>query len=138
MEGVGLGGVGQEKGAEGVFLGGVLRGGEQTHELGFDAGIAAAVPVSGDEGFDEEILQGADGVEGLAVVEGEGLEFGGVFAGDDEGAGVNAGFEGIEAGNGLARVGAGAGGAERVEAVSFDLRDSCHGDCRIARGAGGV
>ena len=45
VERMALGGIGQENRAKGVFLGRVLRGGQQTDELGFDAGVAAAVPI---------------------------------------------------------------------------------------------
>ena len=61
-------------------------------ELRFDAAETALGPFGGDEGVDKGEFGGAGG----AVVEvkcgGEGFEFGGVFAGDDMGPGVDAGF----------------------------------------------
>ena len=71
-------------------------------ELGFDAAEASLDPFSGDEGIDERDL---DGIGGTVVGEelfGEGFELSGVFAGDDVGPGVDAGFEGVECGRGFA------------------------------------
>ena len=48
---------------------------------------------------------------------GEGFEFGGVFAGDDVGPGVDTGFEGVERGGGFAFGRGGAGGFLSVEAI---------------------
>jgi len=65
-------------------------------ELGFDAAEASLDPLGGDERVDERQL---DGIGGLVVVEelfGKDFEFGGVFAGDDVGPSVNAGFEGVQ------------------------------------------
>ena len=65
-------------------------------ELRLDAAEAALDPLGGDEGVDKGEFGGA----GRAVVElkcgGQGFELGGVFAGDDVGPGVNAGFEGVK------------------------------------------
>jgi hypothetical protein len=55
------------------------------------------------------------------VLSGEESESRGVFAGDDLGLGVNAGFQGIEADSGLALDGAWTSGFFRVEAVGLDL-----------------
>jgi hypothetical protein len=68
-------------------------------------------------------------LKALVIVKGEGFEDVGVLARDDVGAGVNAGFEGIEAGNGLALIGAGAGGVPGVAAVSLNLKDGSHTFC---------
>ena len=67
------------------------------------------------------------------VVGSEGIVVGGVFAGDDDGGGIDAVFQGIEAGSGLALDGAGSGGLQRVGAIGGDLGWCCH-DYDLARG----
>ena len=95
--------------------------------MGFDAAEAALNPLGGDEGVDKGEFGGAGG----AVVElkcgGEGFEFGGVFAGDDVGPGVDAGFQGVEGRGGFAFGGFGAGGFLGVQAIGVDLGFSGHG-----------
>ena len=68
-----------------------------------------------------EGLGGRLGVVLVEVVCGERFIFGGVFAGDDDGGGVDAVFQGIEAGGGLALGGAGSGGLQRVGAIGVDF-----------------
>ena len=75
-------------------------------ELGVGEGIAAEEPVGVDEGGDEEGLFGSGGIPAEEVSVGEGTEFGGVFAGDDLGSGVEAGLEGVGTGGCLALGGA--------------------------------
>ena len=82
----------------------------ELHESGFDGAEAAKEPFIIDENIDERALLGGAGLEAVDVLGGEGGEFLGGFAFDDLGAGINAGFEGIEAGNGLALDRARAGG----------------------------
>ena len=60
------------------------------------------------------------------VVADEGVVLGGIFAGEDEGFGVEAVFESVEAGSGLALGGAGSGRFERVGAIGGDLSWGCH------------
>ena len=79
-------------------------------ELGFDAAEAALDPLGGDEGVDKGEFGGAGWLVVVQVCGGEGFEFGGIFAGDDVGPGVDAGFQGVEGGAGLAFGGFGAGG----------------------------
>jgi hypothetical protein len=90
-------------------------------ELGFDAAEAALNPLGGDEGVDEGEFGGAGRL--IVVVEcgGEGFEFGGIFAGDDMGPGVDAGFQGVEGRGGFAFGGFGASGFLGVQAVGVDL-----------------
>ena len=71
-------------------------------------------------------LLGGGGEEAVVVIEGEGFEVLGGLAGDDLGAGVDAGFKGVETGDGLALGSAGAGGLESVAAVRFDLTGGSH------------
>jgi hypothetical protein len=98
-------------------------------DLGLGLAEAAELPLGGYHGIDEEAVFGAGGLEAVVVFEGEGFEDGGDFAGDNVGASVNAGFEGIEAGNGLAFDGTGAGGFLRIEAVRLDLEECSHDFC---------
>jgi hypothetical protein len=98
------------------------------------------VEAANDEGIDQEALLGAGGLPTLPVFGGEGLEIGGVLAADDLRFGVNAGFGGVEAGDGLALDGARAGGVLRVETIRFDLLNGGGrrgvGACKLLRGWG--
>ena len=95
-------------------------------DLGVGERIAAEEPVGVDEGGDEEGLFGSGGFPAEEVSVGEGTEFGGIFAGDDLGSGVEAGLKGIGTGGGLALGGAGACGALRVAAVGGGLLGGAH------------
>jgi hypothetical protein len=88
---------------------------------------AAELPFVLDQEVEEIALVDVGGLEGLVVLVAEGLEVGRVFAGDDEGAGVDTGFDGIGAGGSFARGGAGSGGFARVGAVGGDLTVGGHG-----------
>jgi hypothetical protein len=90
-------------------------------ELGFDAAEAALGPLGKDEGVDERELVGAGGVVVEEKCRGEGLEFGGIFAGDDEGPSVDAGFERVEGGAGFAFGRGGARGFLGVKAIGVNL-----------------
>ena len=119
VEFLGIGGVGAAErrlpgGLPGIFD---LEG----PEFGLGVAEAANGPVDEDEGVDEEALFGGGGVPALEVLVGEGLEVAGIFAGDDFAFGVDAGFEGIEGGFGLAGFGAGAGGFECVAPIGVEL-----------------
>jgi hypothetical protein len=90
-------------------------------ELRFEGAEAALQPLGGDEGVDQGAHFGSDGLEALVILGGEKVESRGVFAGDDLGFGVNAGFQGIEADGGPALRGAWAGRFLRIEAIGLDL-----------------
>jgi hypothetical protein len=96
-------------------------------ELGFNAAEAALDPLGGDEGVDEWELDGVGGAEVEHECGGEGFEFGGIFAGDDVGPGVDPGFESVERGGGFAFGGGGAGGFLGVAAIGVDLGFGGHG-----------
>ena len=132
-EEAGGGGIGEEGGSE---VGGGGFGEDGAVEIGLDALEAAFVPVGAEEGIDVEALVGRLGLVGVAIGVGKGLVFGGVFAGEDEGLGVEGVFEGVEAAGGFARSGARSGRFERVGAVGGDLRGGCH-DLAITRGRAG-
>jgi hypothetical protein len=90
-------------------------------ELGFGAAEAAEGPLGVDEDIDEGALLWGAGVEAIVVGSGEGFEIGSVFVADGFGFGVDAGAEGVVAGDGNASGGAGAGGFLRIATVCFDL-----------------
>ena len=95
-------------------------------EVGRDALKAALLPVGAKHGVNGEGLGGGLGTEVAVVVGDESVIVGGIFAGDDDGGGVDAVFQGIEAGGGLALGGAGSGGLLRVGAVCVNLGRGCH------------
>jgi hypothetical protein len=102
-------------------------------ELGLDAFETADFPFVADDGIDEVPLAGSDGME-LGVISGGELGEGlGIFAANDVGFGMKAGFQGVHAGGGFAGLGAGTGGTLRVETVCFDLFGSCHKSSARAR-----
>jgi len=114
----GGGGVGEQCGGEGCARG---LGEESAVEIGLDAQEAALLPIGAEHGVDVEVFGGGFGAELAVVVGGEGLIIGGIFAGDDEGGGVDAVFESVEAGGGLALGGAGSGRFLRVGLIGRDL-----------------
>src|ERR1035441_9950036 len=117
-EELGGGGVGEEGGGEGRAGG---FGEEGAGEVGLDAEEAALLPIGAEHGFDVEEFGGGLGAEVAEVVGGEGVVFSRVLAGDDDGGGVDAVFEGVEAGGGLALGGAGSGRHLGVGPISGDL-----------------
>jgi hypothetical protein len=112
-------------GRDKIFLGAPLMHGVLP-ELGLGFAEAAELPLGGYHGIDEEALLGSGGLKAVIMLDGEGFEDVRDLAGDEVGVSVNAGFEGIEAGNGLALFGAGAGGVLRVAAIRLNLTDSSH------------
>lgn len=94
--------------------------------LGFGSEKAAETPAVGDHLIDEELLAGIGGAASFGEFPGEEIEVGGVLAGDDLLDGMDAGFDGVEAGGGFAFGGAGAGRGERVSAIGGDLSGRCH------------
>ncbi len=70
--------------------GGFAAGDGGLEDGAFDAVVAAAAPIGADEGIDQEAFEGANGLELGIVIEREGFEFGGIFAGDHEGSGFGA------------------------------------------------
>src|ERR1019366_3139343 len=101
--GGGLGKEGGGKGGAGGF------GEEGAEEVGLDALEAALLPIGAEHGVHVEEFGGGFGAELALVVGGEDVVIGGVFAGDDDGGGVDAVLESVEAGGGLALDGARSG-----------------------------
>lgn len=106
-------------------------------KLGLATAQAAEHPLAIDQDIDDHAALGSGRVVALAVFGEESQEVGGIFTGDDFGLGVNAGFQGVEAGDGLACIGARAGGFLRVQAVGFDLVGCGHKMIPALRLAGG-
>jgi len=114
-------------GSEGVAERGLLvelEGGVHLvdEDLGFGGGEAAEGPSGTDQDVNEVALLRDSGAVALEVLFGEGGEMGGIFAGDGEGLGVDAGFQGIHGGTGLARGGAWARGGVGVGAAGAGFR----------------
>ena len=94
--------------------------------LGFGGAVAAEEPLAVDDFIEIEAGFGGVGLVALVVVVDELLEVGEFLGGEDEGFGVDAGFEGIHGGGGFACDRGGAGGFLRVAAVGFYLAKSGH------------
>ena len=125
VEGIGVGGEAvTEIGALSGFVGDA---GGVVDEVAGEEAVAAEEPIVLNEDIDEEALDDAEGLELVVVLGGEGGEGGGVFAGAAFVAGVDAGFGGIEAGDGFALGGARAGGELGVGAIGLDLFLGGHG-----------
>jgi len=97
-------------------------------DLAFDAGQAAEHPLGAGEGIDECALFGDGGLVAVVVFAKEDLDSGGILAEDEEGIGIDAGFQGIPGGARLALNGAGAGGILGIEAVGLELPERRHSD----------
>jgi hypothetical protein len=80
-----------------------------------------------DEFVDEGAGVGVGGMVVVVVVFDELIELGEVFGGEDEGFGVDAGFEAVHGGDGLASDRGGAGRFLGVTAIGFYLTKSRHG-----------
>jgi hypothetical protein len=105
-----------ERGFGAEFVDGVHLEGK---DLGFGDGEAAESPGGADQDIDEVALLGKIGTEALRVLVAQGVEMGGIFAWDDEGLGVDAGFQSIPAGAGLALGGAWACGGVASHLSSY-------------------
>jgi len=62
-------------------------------ELGFEARKALEEPIGADERIDQEAFEPAGGGPIVVIARGHGLQAGGIFAGNDLGFGIDAGFE---------------------------------------------
>jgi hypothetical protein len=94
--------------------------------LSFGGAVAAEEPLAVDDLIEVEAGFGGVGEVALVVVVDELLEVGKFLGREDEGLGVDAGFEGIHGGGGFACDRGGAGGFLRVAAVGFDLTKGGH------------
>jgi hypothetical protein len=105
-------------------------------KLGFGGAEAALEPLAVDEVVDEGAGFGGGGMVALVVLGDEELEIGESFGREDEGFGVDAGFEGVHGGSGLACDRGGAGGFLGIAAVGFYLTESRHGGSQGDRPGG--
>lgn len=85
-------------------------------EFGCGATEAAGLPIGADQLIDEGHLFGG-GLEAFVDTGFESFEFGGIFAGDDFGFGVDAGFGGVHGGTGAACAGTWSGASLRVASI---------------------
>ena len=96
-------------------------------ELGFGDAEAAEGPLAADEVVEQEAGFGGSGVVTLVVLVDELLEVGEVLGGEDEGLGMDAGFEGVHGRSGFACDRGRAGGFLGVTAIGFYLATGGHG-----------
>jgi len=102
-------------------------------KLGVDALHAAELPVIADEDIDAKLLLDGGWLAFLVVEVGEALQVRGIFTADEVGSRVDAGFQGIHAGDDLALNGAGAGGFAGIAAVGLDLKKRRHRKVLVGR-----
>jgi hypothetical protein len=95
-------------------------------EVGLDGAETADLPFVVNQGVDEVSLPRGDRVELGIVFGGELSEGVGVFASDDVGLGMKAGFQGVHAGGGFSGLGAGTGRMLRIATIREELFFSCH------------
>jgi len=95
-------------------------------QFGFQPGEPLEQPIGANQRIDQEAFEPGGGHPILVIAGGHGFQFGGIFAGDDLGFGIDAGFERVEARNGLALLGARAGGELRIPAIRLDLTRAGH------------
>ena len=97
-------------------LAGIL-GEEGDYELGLESLETLLVPIGADQAIDEEAIDDVGRLVLFGVSIGHCLVVVGVFAGEGDGGGIDAVFQGVEAGDGLALGGAGSGRTQRIGAV---------------------
>ena len=105
-------------------------------ELGFGGAEAAEVPLAVDDLIDEEASFGGSGAVVLVILVGELFEVGLILGGEDQGFGVDAGFEGVHGGGGFACDRGRASGVLGVAAVGFYLTDGGHGGSGVRAALG--
>jgi len=105
--------------------------------LGFGGAQASEGPLAGDEIVEQEAGLGGGGLMVLVILFDELLEVGELFGFEYERFGVDAGFEGVHGGDGLACDRGGAGGFLGVAAIRFYLSERGHGEFRRDRGPRG-
>jgi hypothetical protein len=123
---VGAGGILNKGGGVGGGGGVVHLVEEGVEELGFEPSVTVLEPGGADDDFDELGFDGTGGCELAMEVFGELSELGGIFTGDDEGGGVQSMLHSVEAGDGLACDGGGAGGVLGVALVDCGSCERCH------------
>ncbi len=94
--------------------------------FGFDAVEAAEGPLAADQIVEEAAGFGGSGLVALVILVDEELEVGEVLFREEEGLGVEAGFQGVHGGGGLAWGRGGAGRFLGVATVGLDLAEGGH------------
>jgi hypothetical protein len=107
-------------------------------EVGFEEAQAAELPLGVGQGVDEFGFLGIGGTVGVAERLDQGGAGLGIFVGEEIELGIEAGFEGVAAGDGFAFGRARAGGFLGVAAIGLNLFVRCHADSDGSRRAGGV
>jgi len=102
-------------------------------ELGFGSAEAAKSPLAVDKLIDEEASFGGVGAVVLVILVDELVEVGLILGGENEGIGVDAGFEGVHGGGGFAGDRGRAGRVLGIATVGFNLTDGGHGGSGIGR-----
>jgi hypothetical protein len=92
--------------------------------LGFGGAETAEGPLAGDEIVDQEAGFRGGGLVVPVILFDELFEVGEFLDGEDEGLGVDAGFEGVHGRDGFACYGHGAGGFPGIPTIRFDLTES--------------
>jgi hypothetical protein len=90
-------------------------------DLGVGFGEATELPIVADQAIDIVTLLGGLGMEAQVIFGSKGFEIGDIFAADDDGLSVDAGFQGILGRRGLAFNGARPRAFLSVEAIGLDL-----------------
>jgi hypothetical protein len=97
LEDIGAEGIGDDDGPDSV-IGTLLVGDEGLDGRGFETGDSALLPVAADEGVYQFGFDYTFGAEFFVVFAGDVEQVSFVFAGDDQGSGIGAVFQGVEAG----------------------------------------
>jgi len=126
LEGVRAFAVGDEGCAKGIRFFRVLLVDHGVEDTGFEAVHAALGPIGGDDLLNQDFFLGTDRVELFVIGAGELSELGVFFARNDSGLRGGCVLQSIEAGYGLALIGARTGRLLRVEAVGSKLRWGSH------------
>jgi hypothetical protein len=113
--------------SEASFGGNVFEGVWLVQEFFFPLGEAAELPGGGDELAEEFLFEAGGGIDGFAELGFEPVEEGLLVWGDLEDGGGESVGAGVLGGGLFALGGAGAGGAEGIEAVGVDLELRTHG-----------
>jgi len=103
------------------------------HDFDFDAAKAAEDELAVSEAVHQGAFFGSAGLVADVVFVAEDGAFGGVFPGEDLGLGLDAGFQGIRGGAGLALGGAWTVALLGIETICAGLFESCHKKRRQAR-----
>jgi hypothetical protein len=109
-----------------MFCGGAVRFDIAGPDIGFGLAETAEPPRVFNEVIDEFALAGVEWLPGFRKLCGESFELGGIFARDDEGLGVDAGFQSVEADGSFGCESRGSGGTLGILSIGFYLFQAGH------------